>query len=563
MNRTLVATLGTIGVGVLAFALLSGPRGGDPRRVTPLDEPEAEPVGRGPRAPIEATAPAAPPGSGASASASPAGAGFEPVADGPAIAGVVVDAATGEGLPGAVVEVRPSRPEGIRTEPTRRGATTSDARNSGLAAQTTTSPTGRFVVPWDEGAGADVRVRAPGHLDATRVGVTTDETLKIALRPGAAIRGRVHRRDGVGIEGATVRALTTTRDETRRETVESSARSGADGSFEVLGLPGQPARLVADHPEYMPGSAQATPGGPAADLALVAALRAWFRLRASDGGALATPVAQWTRTSTAGRPLEAGVTDLEPSGDPGALDAWGPVRVPSEPADGTVRFVVSAPGRLPWTSDEVAMPAGGAERTLDVALERDPAAGSLAIRVLDPDGRELALPRADALVTVRRTDGPSRPGRPTAREGALVYDGLPAGTYDVFATDRRFGAATVGATIEGGREARVDIRLAAPAALRVTITTGSRRRVQFQLLRDGAPVPAFDDAPSPDPARAAGALDAGRLHFLAGPDGVVLRGLASGRYAVRIVSPDLAAADTEVEVATGGTTEVSVRASPR
>ena len=569
MNRKAIA-IGAVAAGLLALATFTSPFGASRAPLAPLDEPEAESRGRGPRAPVEAPAPGAPSKSGGSARVPSAGPPHEPVADGPAIHGVVVDGATGEPIAGATIDVGPASPDtGASIRARREPRVPIEAQDSGGRGRASSSPTGRFAAPWRVDATAHVIASAPGHLGEVRTAVTVDDDIRLSLRPGTAIRGRVRRAGGLPIEGATIRALTTPNEPTPSRPLESTARSADDGTFEVLGLPGVVARIVFEHPDYMPASAQATPGGPPIDVTMAAAFRAWFRVRAADGGSPLAPLVQWTRTNAAGRPIQVGAEDFDvaadasPSGPPtDALDAWGPVRVPTEPAGGAVRFVVAVPGRLAWASDEIAMPANGAERTIDLALERDPAAGSLSVRVVDPEGHHVALPSDDVIVHVRRTDGPSRTPRAIVRAGELAFDGLPAGSYDVFATHRRFGAASVATTVEGGREARVEVRLAAPASLRVTIHTDTKRRVQFQLLREGSAVPAFEDPPPKEMARSA-APGTSRVHFLAGPDGILLRGLAAGRYAVHVVSPDLAADDVGVEVTVGGTAEITAHATPR
>ncbi len=208
------------------------------------------------------------------------------------------------------------------------------------------------------------------------------------------------------------------------------------------------------------------------------------------------------------------------------------------------------------------MPAGGAERTIDVVLERDPAAGSLSVRVVDLEGHDLTPSADDTIVSVRRTDGPMRPPRGVSRDGTLAFDGLPAGRYEVFATDRRFGAATVTTTIEGGHESRAEVRLSPPASVVVRIHAGPRRRVQFQLFRTGTAVPAFED-PVPKAAPGVPVAESSRVYFLAGSEGTRIRGLSAGRYVVHVVSADLAAPDTVVDVGTGGAAEVEIRTTAR
>lgn len=561
MNAKLVS-LGTAVAIAVAIAAL-GPFSERRARVTPLDDVSAV------SEPARAPAPAARPDeAAASASRLPGGSGPGDDAspsDIPSIRGLVVDAATGEPIAdGSIVVTLGDSAHASQGRLARRAPSEDAPVVAGIGARSVTTPTGRFSVPWPSFTPADLRVSAPGHLDETRAGVSPDGEVRIKLRPGIPIRGRVRRPDGVPIEGAIVRAESApVVDPGRSGSVASSGRSDTAGAFEVLGLHQVVATISATHPDYMPGSVRATPDSATVDITLAHALRVWFRLRTSDRTPIAPPTVQWARTSAAGAPLSIGVVDLAtdraPASTIDALEPIGPVRVPASPGDGTVRFTIRAPGRLAWTSDEIAVPAAGGERTFDAILEPDPGVGSIVVRMKEPDGGSVAFVATEAVVTVHRRDGPAATPRPVERDGALVFDNLAAGTYEVFATERRFGAASVVVEVEGGRESPGDVTLATPAALRVRFDAGSERRVHFQLLRDGAVVPAFADP------QGKGAPDAAtdRTYFFAGRDGTTIRGLSAGRYVIRIVSPDLIASETATEVSPGTVTEVEISARSR
>jgi hypothetical protein len=118
--------------------------------------------------------------------------------------------------------------------------------------------------------------------------------------------------------------------------------------------------------------------------------------------------------------------------------------------------------------------------------------------------------------------------------------------------------------LEAGQDVPADLVLPVASMLRVRVdaTSKPRRRarfVQFQLLRDGAPVAAFEDPPAdgtPDPVRS-------RTHFFVGTDGGLLRGLAAGRYRVQVLSPNFVASAAEVDLAVGDTAELELREKPR
>ena len=550
--------------------LVADPFGHREDPVRPLEEPKTSEVARAPLAPAPVGAPVArtaPETAGDASPATPRSAN-----DAPTLHGVVVDRDSGRPMPGASIEASAARFEpGTVARPRRPGGAPAEPRITGPVARSTSDAAGRFALAWSPDHPADLRISAGGHLDEMRSAASTDEDLKISLRLGIPMRGRVHRADGAGIDGATVRADSTPRDAGERAVrVASTTQSDGTGSFEVLGLPGVMSSIYATHPNYMPASIRVTPESGAADVTMVPAARTWFRLRSVDGRPLSAPTVQWTRTSETGSQLGVGVVDFaneapeaaERTGaGPSDHDAFGPVKVPGIPSDGVVRFTVRVVGYLPFTSEALEPPADGGERTIDATLERDPTLGSIAVRLRDPDGRDLPFPAGETSVTLRRLDTPAIIGRPTERGGAVVFEGLAAGTYQVAATNRRFGAATATAIVEGGREFASDLALpiASTLRVRVVIEKDSRRRVHFQLVRDGEPIAAFEDPP---PGGAAPMVRS-PTHFFAGSEGTLLRGLSQGRYGVRVLSPDFIASAAEVDVSLGGTAEIELREKPR
>lgn len=574
MNRS-IATFGLLAVAA-AVVWLAEPFTRAPTHDVPGEEGDSSALSPGPVAPtpLDATTGMASEFGGSAVGTSPLP--DEPVVEGPAIAGVVLDASTGSPIDGARVEISPARPDALPAAGARRpGESVGTQReDAGPAARSTTGPTGRFIVAWPSAEPADVRVSAPDHLEETRQGVRTDEPIRVSLRRGVSIRGHVRRSDGVPIEGARVRADTSPNEAGATTLLSSTAISDASGAFDVLGLTGVYSTVRVVHPEYMPGAARGMPGSPI-DVALVPALRIWLRVRSSDGGRCPAPTVQWNRTSSSGAALSAGVLDLSPvalalstdvsDATHAPLDAIGPVKVPALPSDGTVRLTVRAPGRIAWTSDEIAMPAGGGERTVDAVLERDPEAGSLVVRLREPQGAPLTYRAGDVAVALRRTDGPGRAPEPYVRDDGLVFEGLVAGTWRIVATERRFGATGLDARVDGGRETVADVTLEAGASLRVRSDPTLKRRVHFELLREGATVQAFVDETAKGDAAPKHVTGTNRslTNFFAGGDGIVLQGLSAGRYVVRVLSPDLLADDASIDLVAGKEGDVEIRARPR
>ena len=541
---------------------------GDP--VRPLEEPRTNEAAPAPPAPAPVGAPVAPTAPETADDASPATP--RSANDAPTLHGVVVDRDTGRPIPGASIDASAARLEpGTVARPRRPGGAPPEPRIAGPVVRSTSDAAGRFSLPWSPDHPADLRISAGGHLDEMRSSASTDEDLTISLRLGTPMRGRVHRADGVGIDGATVRNDSTPRDAGERAVrVASTAQSDGTGSFEVLGLPGVTSSIYVTHPNYMPASTRAVPENGPADVTMAPASRTWFRLQSVDGRPLSAPTVQWTRTSATGSQLGVGVVDFanevpeaaELTGaGPSDHDAIGPVKVPGVPSDGVVRFTVRVVGYLPFVSEAMDLPAEGGERTIDATLERDPTLGSIAVRLRDPEGRDLPFRAGETSVTLRRLDGPALIGRPTQRSESVVFEGLVAGTYQVAATERRFGAATATAIVEGGRELTTDLALPVASTLRVRVVVAndSTRRVQFQLLRDGAPVAAFQD---PTPRSASNPFRI-LTQFFAGSEGALLRGLGQGRYAVLVLSPGFVASAAEIDLPLGGSAELELRETPQ
>ena len=168
-------------------------------------------------------------------------------------------------------------------------------------------------------------------------------------------------------------------------------------------------------------------------------------------------------------------------------------------------------------------------------------------------------------VALRRTDGPGRAPEPYVRDDGLVFEGLVAGTWRIVATERRFGATGLDARVDGGRETVADVTLEAGASLRVRSDPTLKRRVHFELLREGATVQAFVDETAKGDAAPKHVTGTNRslTNFFAGGDGIVLQGLSAGRYVVRVLSPDLLADDASIDLVAGKEGDVEIRARPR
>ena len=86
--------------------------------------------------------------------------------------------------------------------------------------------------------------------------------------------------------------------------------------------------------------------------------------------------------------------------------------------------------------------------------------------------------------------------------------------------------------------------------VRFRLTQGRETAIPFPELAAG------QAAREATPGATDGTLDAG-------PDGVLLSGLATGRYTIEVISPDLTATPTAVDLVEGDTKDVEISVSKR
>jgi hypothetical protein len=197
---------------------------------------------------------------------------------GTAIRGVVVEAATGRPLEAHISAL---------LNPVEHGA----------SASTTAGADGRFSLELPEGD-FGLTVSAEGHLDenaALRIPADTGRELRIALRRGAEISGRVLLADGRGAAHVEVLAF------------EATTFTAADGSFRIDGLEEPAAWLIAG--SQLDGFAWRAVGPDDADLVLTLQRGGRVRLTASgpDGAPLPGAAAALTRVN--GRPVHSNFVD--------------------------------------------------------------------------------------------------------------------------------------------------------------------------------------------------------------------------------------------------------------
>ena len=247
--------------------------------------------------------------------------------------------------------------------------------------------------------------------------------------------------------------------------------------------------------------------------------------------------------------------------DPPWPDVMGGVELPLDPAGTPISLRIAVPGFLPWTEELTSVDPEGEVRAVDVALERDPAAGTVAVSLERPDGSPMTSP-ADAVVVVERADGGPAPAhrRTIDPSGTLVVDGLPAGAYRVRVWLGDLGPADVEATVVAGTTVGARARATDEARLRVRVTGTGGRKALVRILSAGrAAQPRIVEDPS-GKARLERVAVSGvaSVVVVVGEEGVTFGGLPGGPHRVEVVSPDVAAAPVEVELKAGETVGAEV-----
>jgi hypothetical protein len=198
----------------------------------------------------------------------------------------------------------------------------------------------------------------------------------------------------------------------------------------------------------------------------------------------------------------------------------------------------------------------GGEKTYAVLLRRDLSLGSLRLLLEDKDGKALSFLGEKAEASPWRRDRLSIPGGIIVRPGeTLEFPALPHGPYAILVRSPLHAPALVSVDVPAGRWVEQKVVVGPPAKVRVRFTAPEAVIVRFRLMQgkepafpytEGASVAQEDDDPVKDPV----------LH--AGAEGLVLTGLAAGRYSVEVLNPDLVAPPTALDLVAGETAEAEI-----
>lgn len=501
-------------------------------------------------------------------------------AEGPAIVGVVLDAETGKPIAGASIAVERASepcPRALqRPHPfldgdggTIKGADgrlyTSRGKPLG-----STDKDGAFTIPWDEPGNADVFVKALGHVMGLACRAAPSAPVTIRLERGLSIEGAVVTRDEKPVAGARVWTTSSSAAVTGLGHDEVSTTS-AEGRFVITGLvPGTVVVRAELSPNWMPTASEPMePGRRDVKLVLVPAFIVSFEFKTDDGREPETPTVAWTTT---GSPARSGLQLVqamvrEPNVDaPGFLviTEWMSIRLPADRP--TVRFEVKALGYSTWASEFLEIPQDGGKTTVAVDLKRDPSLGRLIVHLEDRDGKVISYVNEKVEPSIWRRDGQAvSAGIVLKPAETLELPALPSGPYGLLLRSPGHAPALLEKVdVAAGRDTEVRAVLGLPAKVRVKFTAPEQLIVKFRLTQGRDVAYPFPEAQpnarvSPDDARNApndGSLDAG-------PEGVVLSGLATGRYTIEVMSPELTATPTAVDLVEGDTKEVEISVSKK
>lgn len=580
----LVALL-VVALGAGAWFLLQG-SGAGPQPVVPGDAPGRE-QGAPPTLLGAPDRPASRAGSmgeeAPSEAPAEAGAGDEKE---PRLRGVVVDDETGAPVPGARILVEaasspcPRIPESLAPSTRRTDAGRRHAADVPLVTDkdgTFSIAEGRLVDVFQRAAGyVDVFARAAGYVMGCVCMVGPFAPVTIRLKRGLSISGVVVRDRGGPVANALVTASPAP-GVPRLPGHAEVATSDAEGKFSLTGLLPGPVVVGADHPKHMPTSlAPMEPGRDNVRIVLVPALVATFRVRTDDGKEPDAPSLAWKTSGSPPRDgiqllgvpeaTEAAGNDADPAAPKVGTFAYPTVRLPCDRPD--VTLTVKSIGYMPWVFGPEPLPAEGGERTYEVNLDRDLTLGSLKVVLEDRDGKALSFVGEKAQAVPWRRDGKPIPGGVVLKPGeALEMPALPAGGYGLLVRSPLHAPALVATEVVAGRETEAKAVVGPPAKVRVKFTAPEALIVKFQLRMGRDLDYPFPEAEAGKAATAqgdaegdTGALD-GVLH--AGADGLLLTGLATGRHVIEVVSPDLVATATPVDLVEGETREVEIAVTKR
>jgi hypothetical protein len=505
-------------------------------------------------------------------------------AAGPAVTGVVLDDETGKPMAGVrvVAEISettcprfPDPPQalwGAEAAPRDVLPARRPFRGGPAAPSATTDTEGAFAIPWRlTDVRADLFARRAGWLVECACAVAPGTPATIRLAKGSEIRGVVVRGDGRAVAGAVVRCRPAPGTPILPGHADA-AKADDEGRFALTGLLPGPVIVSADHPKFVPTTLEPMePGRKDLRIVLVPAFLATFEITTDDAKEPDAPSLAW---KTTGVPPRGDLQILRRHGEadvfqddplPDASDAedrtpsgawrYEPVRVPCDRPD--VSFEVKAVGYEPWTAGPEPLPIDGGEKTFPVLLRRDLSLGSLRLLLEDRDGKALSFVGEKAEATPWRRDRQPIPGGIVLKPGdVLEFPALPHGPYGILVRSPLHAPVVLSVDVPAGRATEQKVVVGPPARMRIKFTAPEAVIVRFRLMSGKDPAFPFPEGttvaqegegdPSKDPV----------LH--AGAEGLVLTGLAAGRYTVEVLNPDLVAPPTAVDLVESETREVEV-----
>jgi hypothetical protein len=506
-------------------------------------------------------------------------------AAGPAITGVVVDDETGKPMAGVrvVAEIAettcprfPDPPQplwGADAFPTDVLPAQRRFRAAPVSPPATTDEEGAFSIAWRLGdVKADLFARRTGWLVECACGVAAGSPATIRLKKGSEIRGVVVRGDGRAVAGAVVRCRPAPGTPILPGHADAT-RSDEEGRFALTGLVPGPVIVWADHPKFVPTTLEPMePGRKDLRIVLVPAFLATFEITTDDAKEPDAPSLGWKTTGVPPRSdlqiLRPNPEDVETASTttvfvPTEQGAWRyqPVRIPCDRPD--VSFEVKAVGYEIWTAGPEPLPIDGGEKTFPVLLRRDLTLGSLRLLLEDKDGKTLSFLGEKAEASPWRRDRQPIPGGIILKPGdVLEFPALPHGPYGILVRSPLHAPVVIAVDVPAGRATEQKVVVGPPAKMRVRFTAPEATIVRFKLMQGKDPAYPYvegttvaqegDEAdPRKDPV----------LH--AGSEGLVLTGLAAGRYSVEVLNPDLVAPATAIDLVESETREVEIALQKR
>lgn len=504
----------------------------------------------------------------------------EPKPEGPQITGTVVDDATEKPIAGARVRMEilcgafPADLAALWSA----GASprvqmhvgAPEARIFPIGATTTTDEEGKFAAPWGWGSSipTNLYVRATGYVVARACSVDMSKPQTIRLKRGLDIRGVVVRHDGAAISGAVVRAEPAPGTEILPGHADATT-TDKEGKFALTGLIPGKVIVSADHPKFVPTALEPMePGFNDVRIVLVPAFLATFHLKTDDAKQPDAPSLQWKTTGTPPRSgLQILLVDEEVAQDeaipPEGTWKYEPVKVPCDRPD--VTFELKAVGYEVWRSEPETLPPLGGEKTYEVDLRRDMTLGSLKIAFEDRDGNPISFVKDQCEVVTGRRDRVRIPaGIVVKPSDALEFPALPGGPYVFLIRSPLHAPLLLSVDVPAQRETEAKGVLGPPAKLRVKFTAPEQVIVRFRVMQGKDIAYPFPEGASvaQEESEKPGEEPKERV-FHTGAEGLLLSGLADGTHTVEVLSPELVAPLTPVDLVAGETREVEIRVDKR